>query len=71
MLVEELKIVGAGQAGTKALSMLDLHDPTLNWVKLAEGMGVEAVRVEDTRSLADVLQSAVIGHGPRLIEAVV
>jgi len=51
--------------------MLDLHDPTLNWVKLAEGMGVEAVRVEDTRSLADVLQSAVIGHGPRLIEAVV
>jgi acetolactate synthase-1/2/3 large subunit len=71
VLVEELKIVGAGQTGTKALSMLDLHDPTLNWVKLAEGMGVEAVRVEDTRSLADVLQSAVIGHGPRLIEAVV
>ncbi|MET1027317.1 MAG: acetolactate synthase large subunit [Dongiaceae bacterium] len=71
VLLDELKGVGAGDAGAKAFSMLDLHDPTLNWVKLAEGMGVEAVQVDNTRALAAAVQSAMKGRGPRLIEAVV
>ena len=45
VLLEELKGVGAADTGPKALSMMDLHDPTLNWVKLAEGMGIAAVQV--------------------------
>ncbi|MDR3438402.1 acetolactate synthase large subunit [Telmatospirillum sp.] len=71
VLNEELKGVGAGEAGPKVLSMLDLHDPALNWVKLAEGMGVEARRVDRVRDLTDALRSAINGHGPHLIEAVV
>src|SRR5204863_1448287 len=33
----ELARVGAGEAGPKAFSMLDLHNPILDWVKLASG----------------------------------
>jgi acetolactate synthase-1/2/3 large subunit len=71
VLVDELQIIGAKETATTALSLLDLNHPTLNWVKLAEGMGVEAVRVDCTRSMNDALQSAIAGRGPRLIEAVV
>ncbi len=69
VLNQELQRVGAAAAGPKALSMLDLHDPTLDWVKLAEGMGVQAVRTDNARGLADALTSAIAGSGPRLIEA--
>jgi hypothetical protein len=48
--------------------MLDLHNPTLDWVKLAKGTGVETVRVEDTRGFAAALRSAVDAKGC-LIEA--
>ena len=49
--------------------MLDLHDPSLDWVKLAEGMGVDAMQASTTSSLAAALKSAIAGSGPRLIEA--
>jgi acetolactate synthase I/II/III large subunit len=71
ILVEELRAVGATEGGAKALSMFDLHDPTLDWVRLAEGMGVEAVRVDHTGAFADAVRSAIGGRGPRLIEAVI
>ena len=38
--------VGAHNPGPKAMSMLDLGNPELNWVSLAEGMGVAAWRVK-------------------------
>ena len=38
--------VGAHNPGPKAMSMLDLGNPELNWVSLAEGMGVPAWRVK-------------------------
>jgi len=69
VLNQELQRVGAAAAGPKALSMLDLHDPSLDWVKLAEGMGVQAVRTDSARGLADAFSSAIAGSGPRLIEA--
>jgi acetolactate synthase-1/2/3 large subunit len=71
VLLEELQGVGAGEAGRKALSMLDLHDPTLDWVQLAQGMGVEAVRVSNTRTFAAAFGAAIGGRGPHLIEALV
>lgn len=64
----ELMRVGAENPGPKALSMLDLHNPSLNWVNLANGMGVEAVRVETAEEFADAFASAVKAKGPRLIE---
>jgi acetolactate synthase-1/2/3 large subunit len=69
--VELMRVGAMVGAGTKALSTLDLHDPTLDWVKLAEGMGVEAARADTREAFADLFGSAMRGRGPRLIEAVV
>ena len=65
----ELMRVGAA-AGPGALSMLDIGNPALDWVALATGMGVEAVRVDSIDALDDAFASAMRARGPRLIEAV-
>ena len=67
----ELGRVGAGNGGPKALSMLDIGNPTLDFVKLAEGMGVAASRAETAEQFCDQFADAVKGRGPRLIEVVV
>ncbi|WP_419786263.1 acetolactate synthase large subunit [Pseudodesulfovibrio sp.] len=71
VLNQELKLVQAEAGGQNALSILDLHNPSLDWVQLAGGMGVEAVRTETTKGFADALASALRQKGPRLIEAVI
>ncbi len=67
--VELMRVGAAG--GTNARSMLDLHDPALDWIKLAEGMGVEAARADTREAFADLFASAMRERGPRLIEAVI
>ena len=67
----ELARVGAGDPGPKATSMLDLHNPELDWVKLASGMGVEASRATSVEELAAQFASAMKQRGPRVIEVVV
>jgi acetolactate synthase-1/2/3 large subunit len=71
----ELARVGAlatGNAapGPRMLSMLDLHDPVIDFVKQAESMGVEASRAETTQDFAAQFADAISRPGPRLIEAV-
>ncbi len=66
----ELKSVGAGTAGENARRMLDLDDPALDWVKLANGMGVDAARAETCESFYDLLAAALSRKGPFLIKAV-
>ena len=66
----ELARVGAGNAGPKAFSMLDLHNPELDWVKLASGMGVEASRATSVEEFATQFASAMKHRGPHLIEVV-
>jgi acetolactate synthase-1/2/3 large subunit len=53
-----------------ALSMFDLSRPDLDWVQLAGGMGVEAVRVTTVEGFSSAFRSAMNQRGPRLIEAV-
>lgn len=65
----ELARVGAGNAGPKALSMIDIGHPDLDWVALARGMGVEAERARDCKEFAHAFEDAVRQKGPRLIEA--
>ena len=60
-----------GEGDRQALDMFDLSRPDLDWVKIAEGMGVEAVRVSTVREFSDAFVSAMNQRGPRLIEAVV
>ncbi|HEX4106212.1 MAG TPA: acetolactate synthase large subunit [Rhizomicrobium sp.] len=66
----ELMRVGAQNPGPKTLSMLDLHNPVLDFVKLAEGLGVEASRAETTTEFVAQFADAMATRGPRLIEAV-
>ena len=66
----ELGRVGALNAGPKALSMLDLRDPVLDFVSLARGMGVEASRAETAEAFDDQFADAMGSPGPRLIEVV-
>jgi acetolactate synthase-1/2/3 large subunit len=66
----ELARVGARNVGPKALSMLDLHNPELDFVKLAGGMGVEATRAETVEDFDAQFADAMKGKGPRLIEVI-
>lgn len=65
----ELQRVGLGSAGAKALSMLDLHNPEINWTQVARGLGVEASRATTSEEFAAQYASAMRERGPRLIEA--
>lgn len=68
----ELQRVGAGNApGPKALDLLDLSRPTIDFVKIAEGMGVPARRVTTCEEFCDALRAAFAEPGPHLIDAVV
>jgi acetolactate synthase-1/2/3 large subunit len=67
----ELQRVGVGQVGAKALSMLDLHNPEMNWVQIASGLGVEASRATTADEFASQYASAMAQRGPRLIEVMI
>ncbi|MGH8765802.1 MAG: acetolactate synthase large subunit [Burkholderiales bacterium] len=67
ILQGELAAVGA-QPGPASKELFDLARPEIRWTKLAEGMGVEAARVETLEAFADVFASACAKRGPFLIE---
>lgn len=69
VLEEELVMVGGGSAGPKAHSTLDLHDPSIDYVSLATGMGVRAVRARTASEFRDAFTEAMRTTGPFLIEA--
>lgn len=62
--------VGAHNPGPKAMSMLDLGNPALDWVSLAAGMGVPGVRVTTAEAFNRAFEGALGERGPFLIEAV-
>ena len=64
----ELMRVGVQNPGPKALSMLDLKHPALDWSRMSEGMGVPAVRVTTAEEFRAALAEALQHKGPRLIE---
>lgn len=67
----ELERVGAQKAGPRAKSQLDLNSPGLDFVRLAEGMGVPAVLATTAEEFTAALERALATPGPHLIEAVV
>jgi acetolactate synthase I/II/III large subunit len=62
--------VGDQAPGPKAESLLDLTPPVLDFVRIAEGMGVPARRASTAEELAAALRWAWNEPGPHLIEAV-
>jgi acetolactate synthase I/II/III large subunit len=67
----ELARTGAGNPGPVAQQMLSLDNPPIDWVKLAEAQGVEAVRVSDAASFDRAFAGLCARRGPALIEAVI
>lgn len=67
----ELARVGVQNPGPKALSMLSLRDPALDWVSISQGMGVPAVRATTAAEFRAALADAITHKGPRLVEAII
>ena len=67
ILHNELLAVGA-QPGPASRDLFDLGRPELGWVKLAQGLGVEALRVERLEAFGHAFRAACARKGPFLIE---
>ena len=65
----EMQRTGAGTVGPRADRMIDLSHPAPDWIKLAEGFGVEAVRAATADEFIREFGAAMREQGPRLIEA--
>ena len=65
----ELARVREGDPNDKMLSLMKLSNPTLDWVRIAEGQGVPASRATTAEELHQQLEAALASKGPRLIEA--
>ena len=70
ILQHELSRVGAASDGKRAGQLLDLGGPGLDFVALANGMGVPATRATTAEELAEQLRKALAEPGPHLIDAV-
>jgi len=70
ILKRELANVGPGDAGRRALDMMELERPALDWVGLARGMGVEAERAKTIEELERHFVAGVRSKGPYLIDLV-
>ena len=54
----ELQRVGVANVSANAFSMLDLHNPEMNWTQIATGLGVEASRATTCAEFAAQYESA-------------
>lgn len=66
----EMDRVHAQTPGDRARDLLTLAKPDIDFVSLAHGLGVTAVRATNTDELAKALHVAAVDRGPHLIEAV-
>jgi acetolactate synthase-1/2/3 large subunit len=70
ILRQELAAMGVNEVGRNATRMFDVEGPELDWVALAKGHGVQAVRVSDMAGFNAAFAEAMGQRGPRLIEVV-
>lgn len=71
ILKGEYRNVGAGHLGKRALDMLEIGRPQLDWLALAKAQGVPATRARNLGELAVQLQQSFSQQGPQLIEVVI
>ncbi|MEM7336262.1 MAG: acetolactate synthase large subunit [Chloroflexota bacterium] len=71
ILQGELDNVGAVRQGNIADSILNLDNPQLDFVSIAQGMGVEASRASTAEQFNDQFSAALQKNGPHLIEVLV
>jgi acetolactate synthase-1/2/3 large subunit len=65
----ELARVRDGDSNDKMQSMMNLNNPSLDWVKIAEGQGVPASRATTAEEFHKQFEAALGAKGPCLIEA--
>ena len=65
----ELARVGAGEPGPAAQQMLSLDNPKMDWVRIAEGFGVQARTAKTAGEFDQALVKAIKTGGPQLIVA--
>jgi acetolactate synthase-1/2/3 large subunit len=70
ILKGELANVGAGNPGRKALDMLNLDRPDIDWVGLARSMGVPGARVTEMDDFNRRFAEGIATSGPFLVEVV-
>ena len=69
ILEVELQRHGLGPAGENARRMMDMDDPRIDFVQLAEAQGVDAHRANNCKQLEDILQTCLKEPGPHFVEA--
>jgi acetolactate synthase I/II/III large subunit len=67
----EMGRTGSGNPGPSASKLLDLGDPRIDWVSMAKGMGVSAVRCETAEAFDQAFARAMAEPGPHFIEAAI
>jgi acetolactate synthase-1/2/3 large subunit len=67
ILLGEYRGVGANP-GRTAMDMMDLGNPDLDWVRIANGMGVEAAKTATLEGCADLMRQSFAKDGPFVIE---
>ncbi|WP_149539539.1 acetolactate synthase large subunit [Siccirubricoccus phaeus] len=70
ILIGEYRNVGANP-GRTAMDMLDLGNPDIGWVQLANSMGVEAAQASTLEGLGDLMAQSFARPGPFLIELLI
>jgi len=68
ILKAEYANMGAGTPGERALSMIDIDKPRIDWQAMARSMGVPAVAVDTAEAFHKAMTDSIREPGPRLIE---
>lgn len=67
ILKAEYANMGAGVPGARALSMIDIDRPTIDWQAMAKSMGVPSVAVDTAEGFYQAMVDSTREPGPRLI----
>jgi acetolactate synthase-1/2/3 large subunit len=59
---------GTGTPGPRALSMIDIDNPRIDWCAMAKSMGVPSVSVDTAEAFTNAMINSAREHGPNLIE---
>jgi acetolactate synthase-1/2/3 large subunit len=68
ILKAEYANMGAGTPTPRALTMIDIGNPNIDWCAMAKAMGVPSVSVENTGDFTKAMVKSCDAQGPMLIE---
>ena len=68
ILKAEYANMGAGSPGARALSMIDIDQPRIDWQAMARSMGVPSVAVDTAEGFHQAMVDSTREPGPKLIE---